>query len=242
MANPIDLLLHGASGRMGQRLLALAPEFPAMRLVAAVARRVNGLAVGEGIALPVMRLSEAPRFALMIDFSLPEAFDAALALAVERRAAFVSGTTGLSLAQMKALEAASRQIPVLWAANFSLGVAVLADLVERAARGLPGWDLDIVESHHIHKQDAPSGTALALGAAAKAGGGEPRYASLRAGDIVGEHWLQFAALGERVELAHRATSRDIFARGALAVGEWLAGQPAGHYAMRDWVASRGLRG
>ena len=242
MTSPIDLLLHGASGRMGQRLLALAPEFPAMRLVAAVARRVNGLAVGEGIALPVMRLSEAPRFALMIDFSLPEAFDAALALAVERRAAFVSGTTGLSLAQLKALEAASRQIPVLWAANFSLGVAVLADLVERAARGLPGWDLDIVESHHIHKQDAPSGTALALGAAAKAGGGEPRYASLRAGDIVGEHWLQFAAQGERVELAHRATSRDIFARGALAVGEWLAGQPAGHYAMRDWVASRGLRG
>ncbi|MGL6291572.1 MAG: 4-hydroxy-tetrahydrodipicolinate reductase, partial [Silanimonas sp.] len=172
------------------------------------------------------------------DFSLPEAFDAALALAVERRAAFVSGTTGLSLAQLKALEAASRQIPVLWAANFSLGVAVLSDLVERAARALPGWDLDIVESHHVHKQDAPSGTALALGASAKAGGARPRDASLRAGDIVGEHWLQFASTGERVELAHRATSRDIFARGALAVGEWMAGQGAGHYGMRDWVAAK----
>jgi 4-hydroxy-tetrahydrodipicolinate reductase len=238
MTTSIDLLVHGASGRMGQRLLALSAEFARLHLVAAVARGTAGLVVPEGVAIPAMRLSEAPAFRLLIDFSLPEAFDAALALAVQRRAAFVSGTTGLSLAQLKALEAASRQIPVLWSANFSLGVAVLSDLVERAARALPGWDLDIVESHHVHKKDAPSGTALALGASAKAGGAEPRYASLRTGDIVGEHWLQFAGQGERVELAHRATSRDIFARGALAVGEWLAGQPPGHYTMRDWVAAK----
>lgn len=238
MTTSIDLLVHGASGRMGQRLLALSSEFARLHLVAAVARGTAGLVVPEGVAIPAMRLAEAPAFRLLIDFSLPEAFDVALALAVQRRAAFVSGTTGLSLAQLKALEAASRQIPVLWSANFSLGVAVLSDLVERAARALPGWDLDIVESHHVHKKDAPSGTALALGASAKAGGAEPRYASLRAGDIVGEHWLQFAGQGERVELAHRATSRDIFARGALAVGEWLAGQPPGHYTMRDWVAAK----
>lgn len=238
MTTSIDLLVHGASGRMGQRLLALSGEFARLHLVAAVARGTAGLVVPEGVAIPAMRLSEAPAFRLLIDFSLPEAFDPALALAVQRRAAFVSGTTGLSLDQLKALEAASRQIPVLWSANFSLGVAVLSDLVERAARALPGWDLDIVESHHVHKKDAPSGTALALGASAKAGGAEPRYASLRAGDIVGEHWLQFAGQGERVELAHRATSRDIFARGALAVGEWLAGQPPGHYTMRDWVAAK----
>ena len=238
MTTSIDLLVHGASGRMGQRLLALSGEFARLHLVAAVARGTAGLVVPEGVAIPAMRLAEAPAFRLLIDFSLPEPFDVALALAVQRRAAFVSGTTGLSLAQLKALEAASRQIPVLWSANFSLGVAVLSDLVERAARALPGWDLDIVESHHVHKKDAPSGTALALGASAKAGGAEPRYASLRAGDIVGEHWLQFAGQGERVELAHRATSRDIFARGALAVGEWLAGQPPGHYTMRDWVAAK----
>ena len=219
MTTSIDLLVHGASGRMGQRLLALSGEFARLHLVAAVARGTAGLVVPEGVAIPAMRLAEAPAFRLLIDFSLPEAFDAALALAVQ-------------------LEAASRQIPVLWSANFSLGVAVLSDLVERAARALPGWDLDIVESHHVHKKDAPSGTALALGASAKAGGAEPRYASLRAGDIVGEHWLQFAGQGERVELAHRATSRDIFARGALAVGEWLAGQPPGHYTMRDWVAAK----
>jgi 4-hydroxy-tetrahydrodipicolinate reductase len=238
MTTSIDLLVHGASGRMGQRLLALSGEFSRLNLVAAVARGTAGLVVPEGVALPAMRLAEAPAFHLLIDFSLPEAFDAALALAVERRAAFVSGTTGLSLGQLKTLESASRQIPVLWSANFSLGVAVLSDLVERAARALPGWDLDIVESHHVHKKDAPSGTALALGASAKAGGAEPRYASLRAGDIVGEHWLQFASAGERVELAHRATSRDIFARGALAVGEWLVGQPPGHHTMRDWVAAK----
>ena len=224
---------------MGQRLLALASEFPELRLVAAVARRTDlpGLPAG-AVGLAASKLAEAPAFTLMIDFSLPEAFDAALALAVARKAAFVSGTTGLSVAQLGAMESASRTIPTLWAANFSLGVAVLADLVERAARALPGWDLDIVESHHVHKKDAPSGTALALGAAAQAGGADPHYASIRAGDIVGEHWLQFAGTGERVELAHRATSRDIFARGALAVGAWVARQTPGRYAMRDWVAAQ----
>jgi len=241
MSTAIDLLVHGATGRMGQRLLALVPEFSALRLVAAVARRPAIPGLAPGLMLSATRLGEAPAFALMIDFSLPEAFDAALALAVERRAAFVSGTTGLAPAQRGALEAAGRQIPVLWSANFSLGVAVLADLVERAAAALPGWDLDIVESHHIHKKDAPSGTALLLGQAAELGGAAPRYSSLRAGDIVGEHWLQFTGIGERLELVHRASSRDIFARGALAVGEWLAGQHAGHYTMRDWVSGKAQR-
>lgn len=240
MSTPIDLLIHGASGRMGQRLLALAPEHPGLRLVAAVARRADIPGVAPNLAWPAGRLSETPAFALMVDFSLPEAFDDALGLALARGAAFVSGTTGLSPAQREALDAAAHRIPVLWAANFSLGVAVLSDLVERAARALPGWDLDIVESHHVHKKDAPSGTALALGAAAEQGGASPRYAAIRAGDIVGEHWVQFASVGERVELTHRATSRDIFARGALAVGEWLATQPPGRYAMRDWVAAKAL--
>ena len=240
MSTPIDLLIHGASGRMGQRLLALAPEHSGLRLVAAVARRAEIPGVAPSLAWPADRLPETPAFGLMVDFSLPEAFDDALALAVARGAAFVSGTTGLSSSQRDALDAAARRIPVLWSANFSLGVAVLSDLVERAARALPGWDLDIVESHHVHKKDAPSGTALVLGAAAEQGGASPRYAAIRAGDIVGEHWVQFASVGERVELAHRATSRDIFARGALAVGAWLAVQAPGRYAMRDWVAAKAL--
>src|SRR5690606_26010281 len=162
-----------------------------------------------------------------------EAFDGILALAVERGAAFVSGTTGLDDARRSALEAAAARITVLWAANFSLGVAILNALVERAAKALAGWDCDIVEAHHVRKQDAPSGTALALGASAEAGGAHPRYASLRAGDIVGEHTVQFATAGERIELVHRAGNRDIFARGALHAARHLAGRPPGRYRLRD---------
>ena len=139
-------------------------------------------------------------------------------------------------AQRAALDAAALRIPVLWASNFSLGVAVLHDLVERAARALPDWDCDIVEVHHTRKLDAPSGTALTLGAVAGEGGATPRYASLRAGDIVGEHTVQFATLGERIELVHRATSRDIFANGALHAAARLPGREPGHYRLRDLLA------
>src|SRR5690606_10863693 len=168
-----------------------------------------------------------------IDFSLPEGFDPVLALCAARGAAFVSGTTGISDGQRGALREASQAIPVLWASNFSLGVAVLEELVERSAAALAGWDCDIVESHHVHKQDAPSGTALALGAVAERGGAEPRYASLRAGDVVGEHLVQFTGMGERIELVHRATSRDVFARGALLAASRLHGREAGAWRLRD---------
>lgn len=233
MIEPVRIVIHGASGRMGQALLRLAAELPQVRVVAAVQRKV-GQRVVEGV--PFFAASElhgVPAFDVAIDFSLPGAFDAALALCVERGAGFVSGTTGLSDAQRAALEAASTRIPLLWAANFSLGVAVLDELVERAAAALPGWDCDIVESHHTRKLDAPSGTALALGAAAGRGGAQPRYASIRAGDIVGEHLVQFTAAGERLELVHRAGSRDIFARGALHAAARLPGRPAGAYRLRD---------
>ena len=218
---------------MGQALLRLAAETPDVDVVAAVQRKV-GQRVVDGI--PYFAASElhgVPAFDAAVDFSLPEAFDAVLALCEERGAGFVSGTTGLSEAQRAALEAASARIPVLWTANFSLGVAVLDELVERAAAALPGWDCDIVESHHARKLDAPSGTALALGVAAGRGGAQPRYASIRAGDIVGEHLVQFTTAGERLELAHRATSRDIFARGALHAAVRLRGRPAGAYRLRD---------
>src|SRR5690606_3836779 len=173
-----------------------------------------------------------------IDFSLPEGFDPVLALCAARGAAFVSGTTGISDGQRGALRKASQAIPVLWASNFSLGVAVLEELVERSAAALAGWDCDIVESHHTQKQDAPSGTALSLGEAAGRGGAQPRYASLRAGDIVGEHLVQFTAMGERIELVHRATNRDIFARGALHAAGRLAGRGPGLYRVRDLLCPR----
>ena len=220
---------------MGQALLRLCADQPeACRVVAAVSRGVPAQRVVDGVPwFAAAELGGLPAFDVAVDFSLPQGFDGILGLCRERGAALVSGTTGLEPAQRDALEAAAARIPVLWASNFSLGVAVLAELVERAARALHGWDCDIVEAHHVHKQDAPSGTALTLGQAAERGGASPRYASLRAGDIIGEHTVQFTGLGERVELVHRATSREIFARGALHAALRLVGRAPGQYRLAD---------
>lgn len=234
MSEPTKILIHGASGRMGQALLRLCAEQPGCRIVAAVTRRSPAQRVVDGVPFfAASELSGVPAFDVAIDFSLPEGFNPVLALCVSRGAALVSGTTGLSDNQRAALETASGGIPVLWASNFSLGVAVLSDLVERAAVALKGWDVDVVEAHHTQKKDAPSGTAITLGEAAGSAGASVSYASLRAGDIVGEHTVQFTGPGERIELIHRAGSRDIFARGALHAACRLAGKPPGAYQVRD---------
>lgn len=236
--NPLStkLLIHGANGRMGQALLRLCAEQAGCEVVAAVSRRSPSQRVVEGIAhLSTSEMRGAPAFDAAIDFSLPEAFDGILALCVERNTALVSGTTGLTDSQRDAMQAASAHIPILWASNFSIGVAVLHELLRRAAIALPGWDCDIIEMHHTRKLDAPSGTALTLGDAAQQGGATPRYAAIRAGDIIGEHCVQFAGHGERIELIHRASNRDIFARGALQAAAWLAGKPAGLYAIADML-------
>ncbi|WP_332743590.1 4-hydroxy-tetrahydrodipicolinate reductase [Hydrogenophaga sp.] len=234
MSETTRLLIHGASGRMGQALLRLCADRTDCAVVAAITNRSPVQRVVDGVPFfAAKELSGAPAFDVAIDFSLPEGFAPILALCVARGAALVSGTTGLDEVQRAALEAAAQRIPVLWASNFSLGVAVLTELVERAAAALPGWDCDVVEAHHTQKKDAPSGTALTLGAAATANGAKVSYASLRAGDIVGEHTVQFTGLGERVELVHRAGNRDIFARGALHAAARLAGRPPGVYRVRD---------
>ena len=170
MAEPVRLLIHGASGRMGRALMRLCAEGAVdCSVVAAVSRRPAQRVV-EGVPhFAGSELAGVPTFDVAVDFSLPEGFSPLLALCRQRRAALVSGTTGLSDAQRIAMTEAASEIPLLWAANFSLGVAVLEDLVERAAGALAGWDCDIVETHHVHKKDAPSGTALALGAAAARG-------------------------------------------------------------------------
>lgn len=220
---------------MGQAVLRLAAaQAEQVTVVAAITRKPPAQRVVEGVPFfAATELSGVPDFDVAIDFSLPEGFDAILETCTSRGAALVSGTTGLSDDQRSALMTASGKIPLVWASNFSLGVAVLATLVERAAAMLEGWDCDIVESHHVHKRDAPSGTALTLGEAAASSGAEVRYASLRAGDIVGEHLVQFTGLGERVELIHRATNRDVFARGALHVAARLVARPAGAYQVAD---------
>lgn len=218
---------------MGQALLRLCRDMPGCLVVAAASRSVSQRVVDGVPRFAAAELRGVPDFDVAVDFSLAEGFDAILALCRQRGRALVSGTTGLTDSQRAALDEAGASIPLLWASNFSLGVALLHELVERAAQALPGWDCDIVESHHVRKLDAPSGTALTLGAAAASGGASARYASLRAGDIVGEHLVQFATGGERIELVHRATDRDIFARGALHAAMRLAGKPPGSYRLRD---------
>lgn len=230
------VLIHGASGRMGQALLRLTADRPGLRVVAAVTGSTPSQRVVDGIPQFAAReLNGVPAFDVAIDFSLPQGFDGVLALCRARRAALVSGTTGLDDRQRAAIDDAGGDIAVVWASNFSLGVAVLNDLVARAATALDGWDCDIFEAHHVHKLDAPSGTALTLGAHAEAAGATPRYASQRAGDIVGEHTVQFATTGERIELIHRATNRDIFARGALHAAARLVGRGPGVYRLGDVI-------
>lgn len=199
-----------------------------------VCAAISGRAANERIDAPVVltadRLGQAPEFDCALDFSLGAGFDRILALCIERGKALVSGTTGLTVAQQDALQAAGNRIPILWAANFSVGVVVLTELVRRAAAALPDWDCDIIEAHHKHKQDAPSGTALQLGRAIEEGRPRaPEYTSLRAGDIVGEHSVLLTGIGERLELTHRASNRDIFARGALEAAARLSGRKPARY-------------
>ncbi|MGV8922766.1 MAG: 4-hydroxy-tetrahydrodipicolinate reductase [Thermomonas sp.] len=229
MTDPLRVLIHGANGRMGRALSRLAGEDAAFDIAGAISRHVDARVVDGIPRFAVSELNGVPIFDVAIDFSQPEAFDAILGLCVARGKPFVSGTTGLTGSQYEALDAASTHIATMWASNFSLGVAVLHDLVERASRVLPGWDCDIIEAHHTRKVDAPSGTALTLGDSAVQGGATPHFASIRAGDIVGEHCVQFTSNGERIELIHRAGNRDIFAAGALHVARALRTRAAGRY-------------
>lgn len=239
MSEPIRLLIHGASGRMGRALLRLAADDARFIVVAAVS--AQGAALPDAGGLPVYaseRVWDAPAFDVAIDFSQPAGISSIAPACVGRKAALVSGTTGLDARQRQVLDVAAQSIPVLWASNFSLGVAVLAELVKRASAALPDWTVDIVESHHVHKKDAPSGTALTLGEAT--GRDDVHYASLRAGDIVGEHIVQFTGLGERLELIHRATHRDLFARGALEAAAALAGRSPGRHSLAELVLRPGM--
>jgi 4-hydroxy-tetrahydrodipicolinate reductase len=192
---------------------------------------------------------------VVVDFTVPSATRHLTNLAAEQGTALVIGTTGLDRSDQQAIEAASARIPILQAANFSIGVNLLLGLTEQTARRLgPGYDIEILEMHHRMKIDAPSGTALALGEAAARGrdaalddlrlslrdgitGARPAgrigFASLRGGDVAGDHSVIFAGIGERIELTHKASNRRVFAEGAIRAALWLAGKPAGLYGMRD---------
>ena len=229
--NPIRVLVHGASGRMGRAVLRLAAEDARVRVVAAVSR--SG-AAGEGVpGFASAQLDESPEFDVAIDFSLPGAIPGLLALCVARRAALVSGTTGLDPELRASMAEASRTLPVLWASNFSLGVAVLVKLLEQAAASLP-WPVSITETHHVHKLDAPSGTAITLAAAvAQVRGETPHIESIREGQVVGTHRIRLSGPGEVLELEHAASDRDIFARGALEAAVRLVERSAGAWTLAD---------
>jgi 4-hydroxy-tetrahydrodipicolinate reductase len=269
-ATGIRTVIVGASGRMGGQLLRLIGEFPALRLHGAVdteqseslgqdaSARAGAQASGISITASLPPLLE--RADLVLDFSHPSSAAATLAACVAARVPLLLGTTGLARELDAPLAAAADTIALLVAANTSPAVNLLLELVRQAAHGLPaGYDIEIVETHHRGKRDAPSGTALALGGAAAAGRGvnlaqhasytrhgigEPRdedqigFASIRGGDVVGEHEVWFLGPGERLLLKHSATDRAIFARGALLAGQWLAGRITGRYAMRDVFVSK----
>lgn len=240
METPIRLAINGAQGRVGQLLCNLVRADPGFDLLARCGSATDWNAV--------------PALDVMVDFSTPAGLSRALAYCARHGVALVSGTTGLDAQLQGRLAEAAQHIAVLHAANFSLGIAVLTRLAREAARALSDWDLDIVEAHHAAKRDAPSGTALALGrVAADARGadhdavatidrsgarvpGSIGYATVRAGDIVGEHTLLLATNGERLELTHRAGDRTIFARGALAAARWIAGRAPGRYRLEEVIA------
>ena len=228
----------GGAGRMSHALAA-----------AAEARGVvlAGTAGRGGDAAALARAAD-----VLVDFSVAEAMDAHLRAACAARKPLLIGTTGLSPAQHRAIDAAAAQIAVLQTGNTSLGVTLLATMVREAATRLgKDWDVEVVEMHHRHKADAPSGTSLLLGEAAAAGRGAPLaalrvdarsgrreegsigFASLRGGSVAGDHRVILAGEGERIELAHVAEDRGLFARGAVTAALWLVDRPPGRYTMRD---------
>lgn len=254
----ISVGILGAGGRMGQAIIAAVAGDPRLALGGAIERAGHpsiGRPLGRGLVICSNPSALAHACDVLVDFTTPDALAANLDAACDGLAALVVGTTGLEPRHHAAIDRAARDIAVLQAANTSLGVALLARLVATAAAGLgPDWDIEILDLHHRHKRDAPSGTALMLGEAAAQGRGTTLaaarttlrdgvgaeradgaigFAALRGGSAAGDHHVLFAGNGERVELVHRAESRDIFARGAVRAAAWLAGRKPGRYTMND---------
>jgi 4-hydroxy-tetrahydrodipicolinate reductase len=241
-ARELQVAIFGGSGRMGRAVIAAVEEFPGVA--------VKGTTTSSGDPAAALRGAD-----VAIEFALPEATAANLAACVAAKLPIVIGTTGHEQAQRAEVASAARQIAIVMAPNMSLGVNLLLKLVELTAGKLDAsYDIEVFEAHHRNKKDAPSGTALALGAAAAAargvklsdaaeyarhGAGEPRrrgaigFSVFRGGDVVGDHTVTFAGVGERIELTHRASDRLAFAHGAVQAARWVVGRPPGLYSMQD---------
>ena len=258
----IKIGVLGAGGRMGQAIIAEVIAAPDCWLAGGVERPGHpscGNVIGEGLIICANAAPVAHKADVLIDFTSPVALEENLRAAQDGKAAIVVGTTGLEARHHAAIDRAAKTIPVLQSPNTALGVTVLAALVEQAARALDeSWDIEIVELHHRHKVDAPSGTALFLAEAAARGRRAPLadlrlgahtassgarkaggigFASLRGGSAAGEHKVILAGDGERIELGHVAEGRDIFANGAVKAARWLAGKAPGRYSMTDLFKS-----
>ncbi len=256
MAARIGVL--GAGGRMGQTIIDQIGQIDGAILAGAAEKAGHpamGQAIGNDLVICANTLALAHSADVLVDFTIPDALAENLEAACTANTALIIGTTGLDDRHHAAIDEAAKTIPILQTANTSLGVTMLSALVRQAARRLgDDWDIEIVEMHHRHKVDAPSGTALMLGAAAAGGRGtsladvakhgragtklerqrgEIGFAALRGGSVAGDHMVVLAADGERLELGHRAESRAIFAAGAVKAAIWIVGQQPGRYGMED---------
>lgn len=256
------LVVIGAAGRMGRRVIALAAESGRFDLAGAMENERHpeigkdaGLTAGIGPLNVPLGSSWPAEANIAIDFSLPEAADRTLQQCIGHGAALVMGTTGLTAAQQEAIKTAAKKIPVLYGTNMSVGMNVLFSIVGKVAALLgEDYDIEIVEEHHRFKKDAPSGSALTLaqnicqatdrpypdslihgrnGKDAVRKKGEIGMHAIRAGDITGVHSVIYGTLGETITLSHTALSRDTLVRGALRAAEWLLGKPPALYSMAD---------
>lgn len=269
-ARAIGIAMLGAGGRMGGAIVRVISEASDLKLAAAIEHAKSDKLGGDagqlagvaraGVALTA-GLPAAGVADVWIDFSSPEATAANAAGAAAAKTALMVGTTGVTPTGKAALAEAAQVIPVVFAPNTSVGVTALIRLVAEAARMLgPDFDLEVVETHHRKKRDAPSGTALRLAESLAEATGrdlvkDARYErhgdigprtqaeigiqTLRGGDVIGDHTVFFLGLGERIEITHRASSRDTFAQGALRAARWVVGKPPGLYDMRDVLGLRG---
>jgi 4-hydroxy-tetrahydrodipicolinate reductase len=260
-----DVVVAGAAGRMGSRVVACLPDAPDLTLVGALEARGHpavGRDAGEvaGVARTGVAIDDDPARVLttgrvLIEFSMPEASVEHLRLVADRGARAVIGTTGFSGAQREEIAALAKRAPIMLASNMSVGVTVALKLLRDMARALgDDYDVEITEVHHRFKKDAPSGTAVTMAEVVAAALGrdmgevgiygrhglpgertrrEIGVFSIRSGDVVGEHTVSFGGLGERLELTHKAHTRDTFARGALRAARFIAGKPPGLYSMQD---------
>lgn len=252
----VKIGMLGAGGRMGQEIIARIRAADDLLLAGGVERPGHancGASLGDGLTISANANAVAHQSDLLIDFTRADALQENIDAALDGNCALIIGTTGLTDVHHQMIDDAARSIPVLQAPNMSLGVNVLAALVEQAARALgDSYDIEICEMHHRHKVDSPSGTALFLGEAAARGRGEDLdalrlpdvragarrrggigFGVLRGGSVAGNHMVLLAGDGERLELGHVAESRALFADGAIAAARWLAGRKAGRYGMAD---------